>query len=176
VSGVKRSKTVLRGDEILLRTWNAEDAGWYVRSRDDEVFKWTSERRDLTINEAAEAINRVNESDTIFGFAIVDDRNDEILGNIALVIDEDNRRIGEAMYWLSPWGRGRGAATIALKLLCHWAFVHMGLDMVTLKTRHGNIRSQSVAKRAGFEPMKDAKEGEKDLDNLWFVRRKQMNP
>jgi RimJ/RimL family protein N-acetyltransferase len=167
----KPPKALLCDDEVSLREWSVDDAGWYVESRDEDVFRWTTEKRDLTVAEAEEAIRRVNQSDTVFGFAIV--RGDEILGNIALVIDEGNRCAGEAMYWLAPWGRERGVATRALTLLCDWAFEVVGLERVTLKAHQDNVRSQKVAERAGFEPLTERPNMPEDQTQLWYVRRRQ---
>ena len=70
------------------------------------------------------------------------------------------------MYWLAPWGRGRGIATNAVKMLCQWAFDSIRLKRVTLKNLVGNTRSQLVAERAGFQAQKSKNEGE--VDCLWF--------
>jgi RimJ/RimL family protein N-acetyltransferase len=144
---------ILRGDDFLLRPWKVEDARWYVESRDDEVFRWTGESRDLTVEEAEAAIRRANESPDAACFAIVDSGILELLGNIALSFSGQDSTTAEIMYWLAPHGRGRGLATRSVKLLCRWAFDSLHLERVTLKTRGGNTRSQSVAERAGFRRM-----------------------
>jgi len=159
---------VLRADDFLLRPWKVEDAVWYVESRDEEVFRWTQETPDLTIEETEEGIRRANSSPDVVCRAIVDSKSMELLGNIALAFREGNRKSAEMMYWLAPWGRGRGIATHAVKLLCQWAFDSLGVERVTLKTLVGNTRSQLVAKRAGFQRQVLKDEGEADADCLWF--------
>jgi RimJ/RimL family protein N-acetyltransferase len=151
---------VLHADDFSLRPWEVEDARWYVESRDEEVFKWTRERRDLTVEGTEEAIKAGNHDPEALGFAIVDSENGEKVGSICLAFRERNRYSAEVMYWLAPWGRGRGIATNAVKLLSQWAFDSLGLKRVTLKTLPGNTRSQLVAKRAGFQSQKGEHGGE----------------
>jgi len=154
---------ILYRDQILLRLWRTDDAGWYVAARDEDVFQWTTERRDLTVLETEEAIQKVNDNDDIFTFAVADSTNNELLGNIALVRDETDSYTGEVMYWLAPQGRGRGVATTAVKLLVEWAFAELGFERITLQTRRDNVRSQRVAERLGFQRSGTRGEG------VWFV-------
>jgi RimJ/RimL family protein N-acetyltransferase len=164
---VKRYPDItLCADGFLLRPWEVEDAGWYVASRDDEVFRWTRESPDLTVAETEEAIRAGNRDPDALGFAIVDGESGEKLGSICLAFREQSRDCAEVMYWLAPWGRGRGIATSAVKLLSQWAFDTLGVRRVTLKTLAGNARSQRVAQRAGFQPREGDPGGGKDC--LWF--------
>ena len=128
---------ILRADDFFLRPWEVEDAVWYVESRDEEVFKWTRERRDLTVEETEETIKAGNQDPEALGFAIVDGKTGEKVGSICLAFREKSRDCMEVMYWLAPWGRGRGIATNAVKLLSQWAFDSMGLKRVTLQTHVG---------------------------------------
>lgn len=156
----------LRADDFFLRPWEVEDAAWYVEARDEEVFKWTQERRDLTVEETEEAIRSGNHDPEALGFAIIDGRTGERVGSICLAFREGTRDYAEVMCWLAPWGRGRGMATNAVKMLCQWAFRSLGLERVTLKTLEGNTRSQLVAKRAGFQEQ-SVRNGS-DADCMWF--------
>lgn len=158
----------LLGDGFYLRLWKREDAAWYVSARDEEIFKWTTEKRDLTVEETEEAIERVNSTPSLRCFAIVGGQVPELLGNIALVIEENNPNNAEIMYWLARQGRGRGIATKAVNLLCDWAFHAIGIDRITLKTLPGNVRSQRVAQRAGFRLQK--LEISSVSDCVWFER------
>lgn len=139
-----------------LRPWRVLDAAAYVAMRDEEVLRWTTERRDLTVDETAAAIQRVNSSDDVISWAIWDDTegdpNAMPLGNIALVHDAATQ-VAEVMYFLRPDGRGRGLATGAVRAVCAWAFANLNVTRITLQTRPGNIRSQRVAVRAGFASM-----------------------
>ena len=151
----------LSGNGFFLRPWRIEDAEWYVHSRDEEVFKWTTEKRDLTVEETRAAIERVNITPNAVCLAIAETRSERLLGNIALTIAEDGQS-AEIMYWLAPVGRGRGIATNAVSLLCDWAFEELNLERITLKTHAENIPSQAVAHRAGFI----RKENQEEI--VWF--------
>ncbi len=157
---------VLEGDSALLRPWKVEDAAWYVESRDAEVFRWTTEKQDLTIGEAEEAIRSVGSDPDVMGLAIVDRETMDLAGNIALVFREDDRQTAEIMYWLAPSGRGRGLASDSVTALCRWAFDSFGLGQICLKTHRGNARSQAVARRAGFQA-RNIESGTAS-DCLWF--------
>ena len=165
---IKPTPERITGEGFFLRRWKIEDAAWYVAARDEEIFLWTTEKRDLTIPETKEAIRKINSSSDELCFAIIDQPTQSLLGNIALKFEEANPKTAEIMYWLAPSGRGRGIATMAVTLVCNWAFQSMGLDRITLKTKHGNIRSQQVAERAGFRLLPDNPERESNADYLFF--------
>src|SRR6478672_7116837 len=131
----------LRQDEVLLRSWQTDDAQWYVQARDEQVFKWTTEPQELTVQETELAIQQVTESDDVFSFAIAESKSNELLGNIALVRDKTKPRTVEVMYWLAPQGRGRGVATKAVRLVVEWAFSTLNVDQILLQTHVGNVQS-----------------------------------
>ena len=140
----------LLGDAIALRTWKQDDAEWYVRARDEEIFFWTKEPRDLTTELARNAIDRYLSHPTYAGFAITNALSGSLLGNIALVITESERTWAEVMYWLAAPARGRGAATEAVRTLARWAFETLPIERIELLTDPDNKASQRVAQRAGF--------------------------
>lgn len=167
---------VLHTVDVVLRPWRIEDARWHVESRDDEVFKWTSENPALTIRETEEAIQQVNDREDVLGFGIVDFKSKEIMGNVALVLDEQRGCSGEVMYWLAPWGRRRGIASRAVKLVCQWAFDALGLNQVTMKTHIDNLPSQRVAERCGFQRVENTDDREAHPRRLWYLLSNQVNP
>ena len=87
----------LLGTAIVLRTWEEDDAEWYVRARDEEIFRWTKEPRNLTPEVTRNAIRRYLSRPTYAGFAITDAASGSLLGNISLVIAESERS-AEVMY------------------------------------------------------------------------------
>jgi [ribosomal protein S5]-alanine N-acetyltransferase len=157
----------LQGDGFFLRRWEVKDAEWYVHSRDDEIFQWTTEKRDLTIAETEVAILKINASMESLCFAIVDLSKESLLGNIALVFNADRTDTAEMMYWLAATARGRGIATQAVTLLSDWAFQSFGLQHIILKIRSENLHSQRVAERSGFRQLEPG-----EADYIWFERMK----
>jgi len=154
---------ILRADKVLLRPWQVEDARWYVEARDEEIFRWTTEKRALSVAEAEAAIQQINSSGDKPCFAIIEPQSGELLGNIALALDEPGDRSGEIMYWLAAPGRGRGIATQAVKVLCQWAFATLALEQIGLRTLVDNLASQRVAERAGFQRTQT------QTEHLWFT-------
>ena len=145
-----QSTTPLKGEIVVLRSWSVGDAEWYVSSRDEEVFRWTTESRGLSIDEARENIERHLRELTFTAFAITDAGTGALLGNIALTPKSDPPR-DEVSYWLAPEARGHGAATEALSLLTDWAFAGGGFQRIELHTHLSNATSQAVARRCGFD-------------------------
>lgn len=137
----------LRGAAVA---WEPDDAEWYVGACDEEIFRWTNEPRDLTPDAARRAIEAYRREPTHAGFAIVDAASGALLGNIALVLTDPERRSGEVSYWLAAEARGRGAATDAVRVITRWAFDALPLDRIELLIRSGNSASQRVAEQARF--------------------------
>lgn len=161
--------TMLHQNEVVLRPWHPDDAEWYVHARDEQVFRWTTERRALTVQETAYAIQQTNDDDTVFAFAIADSQSNKLLGNIVVVRDQTKPQTVEVMYWLAPQGRGRGVATEALQLVVAWAFSALNVDRILLQTHVDNIPSQRVAVRAGFQQMEWKNDSREDGEKIWFV-------
>lgn len=159
---------LLNGDTIYLRLWTLDDAEWYVKSRDEVIYTWTTERRDLTVEQTISAIQHANQNPNLHCFAIVDDNTKELVGNIALMLTENAKREGEIMYWLAPSGRGRGLATKSVKVLSAWAFQNLKLERIVLKTHHDNVASQKVAEHAGYHRSQITLSTSLDPNYLWY--------
>jgi ribosomal-protein-serine acetyltransferase len=81
-------------------------------------------------------------------FAVTDSVTGAVLGAIARHRRAEHR--AEIGYWLAPWGRGRGIATRALRLVRDWSFDVTGLVRLELYVHPDNGASGRVATRAGF--------------------------
>jgi RimJ/RimL family protein N-acetyltransferase len=166
----------LQLDEILLRPWKPEDATWYVEARDAEVFRWTTERRDLTVEDAAESIKQANIANEAVCLAVVDYKTGQLLGNIALVREAGDSKSGEIMFWLATQARGRGVAVKAVRLLCQWALSELGLNSIVAKTFPRNDRSQRVIIKAGFQKCLHADKLKRDNSYEWYILTKGGSP
>jgi RimJ/RimL family protein N-acetyltransferase len=156
----------LRGTLVVLRPWHPDDAEWYVSARDDEVFRWTTEPRDLMPDDVRRAIDENTQRPAYAGFAITDAETGALLGNISLVPGDPAERSAEVSYWLAAEGRGRGVATDALHTVIRWAFEAARIERIELLTDGGNEASQRLARRLGFAA--DGQRGER----LLFVLRR----
>lgn len=92
----------LEAEGMVLRVWEPEDATGYVESRDAEVFRWTNESPDMTVEQARRAIEKYRARPTHIGFAIAARDTRATLGNIAVIGDEGKK--GEMSFWLAPAG------------------------------------------------------------------------
>lgn len=135
---------------VLLRPLTDED--WrleYELSRVPDVPQWTYYPSNLDELGARRRISLARER-----------RRDRLAARYAIVVDDDavgtagmgwnDRGEPEVFYALQPAGRGRGAATVSVQLLIAWLFEH-GFPSVALETVAGNIASERVAERAGFQ-------------------------
>lgn len=136
--------------DVVLRLWRPADAEWYAAQvRDPEIQRWTSEPPDLTADRVRQAIEAMLETRAHLGTAITDAGTADLLGNAGLALVDGAPGVGAVSYWLAPAGRGRGAATRAVRLLVERAW-QCGLRRVELFTHVDNVASQRVAERAGF--------------------------
>lgn len=144
------SDVPLSDGNVELRVWQPEDAQWYaVTTQDSEIQLWTSEPPNLTTERVRNAIVEALAARTHLGTAITDADTGQLLGNAGIATTDDDPQVGEISYWLAPEGRGRGAATRAVRLLTAWAW-RCGLRRVELFTHADNLASQHVAERAGL--------------------------
>ena len=74
-----------------------------------------------------------------------------IVGNVGLVHVDDVDGWGELGYWTAPEARGRGMTTAAVRRVSDWAFEQTALARLELQTAAGNLGSETVARRAGFQ-------------------------
>ena len=72
------------------------------------------------------------------------------LGTLGLLAGREGLGKSTLGYWLAAHGRGRGAATHAVRLLTGWALVTLGLQRIQLTCAPDNVASQAVAERCGF--------------------------
>ncbi len=73
----------LHGALITLRPWQRGEAEWYVSARDEEIFRWTTEPRELDAGAVREAIAQNAREPKYAGFAITERQTGALLGNIS---------------------------------------------------------------------------------------------
>ena len=83
------------------------------------------------------------------GFAVVDG-NGEFLGLALAPRIEREARTVELGYVVAPAARGRGVATMALRLLTEWALTELGALRLELLIGVTNDASKRVAERNGY--------------------------
>ncbi len=139
-----------------LRAWRDSDIPELVEAcQDPEIPRWTAVPQPYGETDArAYLLHRydVLAAGTMAPFAIVSGESSagRLVGSISLMRLSWPDRRGEVGYWLAGWGRGKGHATRAVRLICRWGFDALGLERVDLVAAVGNLASQQVAERAGF--------------------------
>nr|WP_238345130.1 GNAT family N-acetyltransferase [Actinopolymorpha cephalotaxi] len=140
---------------IVLRQAEAGDAPWITAACSDrELSRYVpSIPYPYSESDARTFIDRAAE-DWAQGraalFVIAQATSGESLGAVALHPSPRDSEVAEVGYWLRREARGRGAATIAVRLVAGWAFGHLGIKRLGLQTHPENSASQRVAHRAGF--------------------------
>jgi RimJ/RimL family protein N-acetyltransferase len=164
---------VIPGGDVTLRPWEPADTSFVFHScQDAEVQRWTRVPTPYTALHAATFVGRharpQPEDDGAY-FAITKTDTGEVLGSISFGHIDWAFATAEAGYWVACDARGEGVATRALAALIDWGRRELRLVEVRLQVLAGNVASQRVAERAGFEPAGlDQSDGH---DLLAFVRR-----
>jgi RimJ/RimL family protein N-acetyltransferase len=139
--------TELSDGTIALRPLREDDVpAIYEACQDPLIPRFTRVPSPYTMEHAAGALH-ADEGEIRRAIAGADDR---LLGVCGLMRFAPDGRACEVGYWLAPWGRGRGAATRAVELICEWGFATLGLERIELHAHTENAASRAVADRAGF--------------------------
>jgi RimJ/RimL family protein N-acetyltransferase len=141
---------------VALRRFSLDDVPAVTRAcQDPEIPRWTAgipkpyEKRHA--REWIAQHDRFWNEDGRAAFAFCAAESGELFGSMTLAEIDFAARSATAGYWAAPWARNRGATTRALKLVCGWGFGSLGIDTVHLMTLPGNLASERVAEKAGFE-------------------------
>lgn len=141
---------VLRDGDLVLRVHHPEDAREvYERCTDPEVVLNTTIPQPYGLADAEGFIALTAqwwEAGTNATFAI--ELDGRCAGSVDLRMEEGDW--AETGYVLSPWARGSGVMTRAVRLVTGWGFDDLGLAGVRWKARVGNEASRRVAERCGF--------------------------
>ncbi|MFF5071349.1 GNAT family N-acetyltransferase [Micromonospora olivasterospora] len=138
---------------LLLRPWRNTDAPAVLTAlRDPAVVRWNPSPGGADLPGARDWVRR--RADWSGGdhvsLAATDPAGDALLGSVSLHrirAPEGDAAIG---YWTVPAARGRGVATLAVRLLTEWAFARLGLHRIELCHAVPNVASCRVALRAGY--------------------------
>ncbi|MBO8425219.1 MAG: GNAT family N-acetyltransferase [Proteobacteria bacterium] len=90
---------------------------------------------------------KVSKTDNASYYIIYDG---QIVGNIGIDISSKKNKIAEIAYWLSRKYNGHGIMTRAVKILEQFAFENMDVNRIEIVMDVDNVKSESVAKRAGY--------------------------
>ncbi|MFM7963250.1 MAG: GNAT family N-acetyltransferase, partial [Actinomycetota bacterium] len=130
-----------------LRELQPSDAEWIYRAcQDADIQRWTTVPRPYT-REHAESFVKDGGGE-LAAYAVVHASTDEPVGVAG--IHHVREGIASVGYWAAPWGRGRGAAADALRVLRSIIRRNTEAHTVRALIAETNAASRRTAERAGF--------------------------
>src|SRR4051812_31160506 len=135
---------------VTLRAFTEDDIPAVTAAcQDPEIARWTAMiPSPYTEDDAREWIgshDNARDEGLACPFAVVDAGTGQLLGSAGFhQIEWDDRSL-DIGYWIAPWGRRRGAATCAVRLLSEWAIRELEMERISLLTFPGNVASEGVA-------------------------------
>ena len=142
----------LEGEHVYISPMNPGDAEIYTKwLNDPEIVKYLSVHNGL--------ISLLGEKDYLeefskqeFHLCIVKKENDELIGSIALEeIDYKSGTAALGIFIGDVKNLGKGYGTEAIKLLTKYAFDHLRLHSIYLRTLDTNERAQKSYEKCGFK-------------------------
>lgn len=134
---------------LLLRPWQDQDVEVVLAAGLDAMisrYRYSLPRTADAARAWIASVEAERATNKRLELAITDQRT--AVGSVALTdLDHGN---GMVCYWLLPEGRGRGLATIAVRLLVGWAFSVLELDRLAAFTEPDNTASRAVLQRCAF--------------------------
>jgi RimJ/RimL family protein N-acetyltransferase len=84
-----------------------------------------------------------------YTFAVLDAATGEFLGVAGLNRIHKAEKFGNLHYWVRSGKAGRGIATQAARLICHFGIEDLGLQRIGILVPEGHVASEHVAERLG---------------------------
>jgi RimJ/RimL family protein N-acetyltransferase len=155
---------------IELRSLTENDAEWITEAcQDAEILRWTIVPRPYTLDHAKSFVNDL--AGELMAWAISDPRSPRGLGVIGVHhIIEGAASIG---YWVAPWARQQGAATIAIRLVVAELRTWPDVTTVSATIATTNTASRRTAESAGmskaaFESDEKCPDGDSQADAVRY--------
>jgi RimJ/RimL family protein N-acetyltransferase len=145
----------LREAGLVLRPFRAGDAEDVLRACQDPLIqRWLNVPRPYLPQHAIDFVTSYTErawqTGTGAPLGVFDAATGDLLGSNGLIMLQRDYRVGEVGYWVAPWARGRGVATVATRAVARWGLTALGLERIAWRAELGNFASRVVAHRLGF--------------------------
>ncbi len=149
---VRPPEPPLADELVRLRPLEPTDADdVFAACQDPDIARWTTVPQPYRPEDAQTFVDETRRAwsegrDPTF--AIVEQASGRLAGAIGLRAERAG--VWEVGYWIAPWGRARGVATAALRLISGWALAELGARRIGLLFYVGNEASARVAEKAGY--------------------------
>jgi RimJ/RimL family protein N-acetyltransferase len=161
-----------------LRPWGADDIAWvFDACQDPEIQRWTKIPVPYTARDAV-ALYELSHNARVAGtgapMAIAVTETGELLGATGLADVDWLKRRAEVGYWLARDARGRGVMTTVLPGVARWAHDVLKLSEVIARVAAGNIASERVLERCGFQRVGGASCSQRGVEldaSMWRLGR-----
>jgi RimJ/RimL family protein N-acetyltransferase len=144
----------LSDGRIALRKWRETDLDCVrLAGTDPRIPRGTTVPSSYTAAEGVAFIHRQwkrAEDGEGLSQAIVESDGDRAIGLLWLAM-RPQAYVGGLGYWVVPPARGAGVATAAIRLIVPWAWEALRFRRIEAWVEPGNVASQRVLERAGFE-------------------------
>lgn len=142
----------LRGERVYLSPRNIEDAELYtewLNEFDTTDYIGTSSQV-MSLKEEKEYLEAEKKSEV--AFAIVTEKEDKLIGSIALHDIDHIRRIATMGIFIGDKEyRGQGYGTEAVRLILDFGFNYLNLNNIKLDLKEFNVRALACYKKCGFK-------------------------
>jgi RimJ/RimL family protein N-acetyltransferase len=139
--------------EIVLRLRREDDVPTIAAASHDPETRRRLDDEPLTPERQAKSVARTEEqwrTGRAAPFVIADAADDQPLGLLNLLFDEDQEVAGVAVS-VFPEARGRGIAPRAMRLGAEWGLRELGLGRVFAEAAADNVASLRAIEKAGFQ-------------------------
>ena len=147
--------TYFETERLVARPFTLDDAEPFAAYRGDPDVARYQSWDDYTLDDARELVDSLQgEAPGVpgdwFQIALESRAERTLIGDLALHIDEDEPRVAEVGFTLSPGEQGKGYATEALTGYVEWLFTTYGLHRVYAITDALNAPAAALLERVGF--------------------------
>ncbi|QUL55305.1 GNAT family N-acetyltransferase [Paenibacillus tritici] len=148
---MNRHSGLLTGDKVYLRPLNGEDAEMYYHMfYGTEVRRLTGTKKHVTKEQIEQYITHKSGDDSTVLLLIALKENDEVIGDIAMDIDADNRSANLRIAIGDERHQGQGYGREALLLMLEYGFGILNLHRIELEVYSYNARAAHVYESIGF--------------------------
>jgi RimJ/RimL family protein N-acetyltransferase len=146
----------LRTERLILRRFEPHDVTRFAEYRSDRDVARYQSWDSYTIERAERFLQDMRSAHPgvigeWFQFAVADPSNDELLGDVALRLDNNDAQRAEIGFTFAAGHQGKGYATEAVLGVIDFAFGPLGVAIVYAVTDARNDRSIALLERIGMQ-------------------------